>query len=264
MDQQNTTSQSSESSEGQGPVGQGDYEVKQGECIESIAFEHGLFWETVWNDSQNAELKQKRKDPNVLLPGDKVFVPEKEEKTENGATEEKHRFRLKGVPAKLRLRFLKSVEEEPTDHETPAEDKESLHATISDPNPKPRPLDEPRANVPYIIEIDGKLIDGSTDTEGRLEVSIPPNAKEGKVILERGTDRETVYPLKLGGLNPVSEISGVKERLRNLGHVCEDDSDEKTAQLEEAIRAFQAAHDLPITGSADQATIDKLKEVHGS
>ncbi|MFH1075402.1 MAG: hypothetical protein V1753_00935 [Pseudomonadota bacterium] len=52
-----------------------DYIVKQGDCIESIAFKHGLFWETVWNHPNNQQLKQERKNPNILLAGDKVFVP---------------------------------------------------------------------------------------------------------------------------------------------------------------------------------------------
>lgn len=56
------------------------YKVKQGDSICSIAFEHGLFPDTIWNDAKNSSLKQERKDPNVLYPGDVVYVRDKEEK----------------------------------------------------------------------------------------------------------------------------------------------------------------------------------------
>ena len=51
--------------------------VRQGECIESIAHDHGLFWPTVWNHPKNRELRQRCAAPNVLAPGDTVAVPEK-------------------------------------------------------------------------------------------------------------------------------------------------------------------------------------------
>jgi hypothetical protein len=32
-------------------------------------------WQTVWNAPQNAALKARRKDPKLIQPGDKIFVP---------------------------------------------------------------------------------------------------------------------------------------------------------------------------------------------
>ena len=74
------------------------YIVKQSDCISSIAFKYGFFPDTIWNDSKNSKLKQDRKDPNVLLPGDEVYIRDKEEKEESCASEERHSFRKKGVP----------------------------------------------------------------------------------------------------------------------------------------------------------------------
>lgn len=66
-----------------------EYAVKQGDCMESIAQKFGLFWEKIWNHPKNVKLNEQRKDPNVLYPGDVVFVPEKEDKEESGATEQR-------------------------------------------------------------------------------------------------------------------------------------------------------------------------------
>ena len=48
--------------------------VMQGDSISSLAMQAGLSWETVWHDVKNAELKALRKNPNVLMPGDMVFL----------------------------------------------------------------------------------------------------------------------------------------------------------------------------------------------
>lgn len=236
--------------------------VKQGECIESISFEHGLFWDTLWNLPENAELKQKRKDPNILFPGDEVFVPDKEEKTESCATEQKHRFRKKGVPAELRIRFMKTIEDEKCES-PPEEDTISLHATLEEYRPEVKITSKPRPNISCIIEIDGITKEGKTDSEGLLKFSIPPNAQSGKITLCE-EDEKFVHPLKIGHLNPISSLSGVKERLHNLGYICEEESEEKTDQLKDAIIVFQQNQGLTISGEIDQPTIDKLKEVHGS
>jgi len=243
------------------------YTVKQGDCISSIAQMHGLFWYKVWNHPKNANLNERRKDPNVLSPGDVVFVPDQEEKEESGATEQRHRFRKKGVPAKLRLRIMEEPErEEP--RQAPAEtasatDSRDSHTEDQEVNQTQRE-DEPRRNVPYVLNIDGNLIEGTTDEEGMIEINIPPNAQRGRLIVEPGTPNEVSIPVNLGHLNPISELSGVKQRLANLGFDCGDRNDEETPGLEAMLRAFQEKHGLNVTGELDQATRDKLQELHGS
>ena len=115
-----------------------EYKVKQGDCISSIAYRYGFFPDTIWNDPKNSELKQKRQDPNVLAPGDLVYIPDKRIREVSGATEQRHRFRKKGVPEKLVVQFKNN--------------------------------DEARANEAYVLDIDGQLTEGKTDGEGRVEM----------------------------------------------------------------------------------------------
>ncbi|MFC1792330.1 peptidoglycan-binding protein, partial [Planctomycetota bacterium] len=72
------------------------------------------------------------------------------------------------------------------------------------------------------------------------------------------------FDLELGHMNPVSETSGVKARLHNLGYDCgpvDETMDEKTV---EAIKAFQQDVGLSTSGELDQATRDALVREHGS
>ncbi len=230
MSTQNSNGQSTEATEGQGPVGQGNYVVKKGECIEKIAYKHGFFWETIWNDPQNDELKRQRKDPNVLLSGDKLFIPEKREKTESGATEQRHRFRRKGVPARLILQFKEEG--------------------------------EPRKNVPYIINIDGTVIEGNTDSDGKINVPIPPDAEKAELTL--GKDNKITYQISLADLDPYNNVRGLQSRLKNLGYNIGNVNGRLDEETRNALRDFQTKEDLPVTGQMDEQTCDKLKDVHGS
>lgn len=198
--------------------------------MSSIAFSRGFFWRTLWNLPANAELKAKRKNPNVLLTGDVVHIPDLAVKSQPGATDQQHEFVLKGVPEKLRLKLM-----------------DNKH--------------QPRANLDYIIVIDGNLRKGKTDGNGELTEIIPPNAKAGKIML--GKYHSEVMTLKLGDLDPVSEISGVKARLANLGYYkgpIDSNFDDNTKQ---AISAFQTKQGLPATGAADDATKNQLQQLHG-
>jgi hypothetical protein len=204
--------------------------VKQGECIESIAFEHGFFWETVWNHPKNKELRELRKSPNVLRPGDEVHIPVKRYKAVDCQSGKRHVFRLKGVPSKLKIVV--------------------------------RDDDEVQANVPYVLDVDGKRYKGKTDGEGRLEHPIPPRAKQGKLLIGEG-DEQQELDLALGHVDPVEEVSGIQARLNNLGFFCGEEDGELDPLVEQAIMDFQAHHKLEPTGEIDDATKNKLLEEHG-
>ena len=52
--------------------------VKEGECLDSIALDHGFAdWRTIYDHPKNTDLRSKRPDPNVIHPGDKLFIPDK-------------------------------------------------------------------------------------------------------------------------------------------------------------------------------------------
>ncbi len=209
------------------------YKVKQGDCISSIAFKYDLFPETIWDHPDNAELKSKRKDLSVLKPGDELTIPGKELKEESGTTEQKHRFRRKGVPAKFKTRIVMGG----------------------------LPVD----NEDYILEIDGVFFDGKTDETGYIEVTIPPDAGKGKLTI-----KDEIFDIILGTIDPIEKRSGVIQRLENLGYFLPDESESDNGkesideEISEAIKNFQDSVDLEVTGEVDQKTRDKLVEEYGN
>lgn len=197
--------------------------VKQGECLSSIADQHGRFWQQLWDHADNARLKDLRKDPNVLHPGDVVVIPDLALREEDCATTKKHRFRRKGVPAKLKIRVLRD--------------------------------DKPRAKLPYTLDIDGALTRAKTDSDGFVIQDIPPGAKHARLTVGEGADAES-YDLNLGTLDPIDTDEGLLGRLECLGF-------DVSEGLAPALGAFQSREGLNPTGTADDQTRNRLKERFG-
>lgn len=206
------------------------HEVRLGECIEAIAFQHGHHPRTVWEDGENAGLREKRKSMNVLEPGDVVMVPALRTKTEGGATGERHTFRRKGVPSRFRVRVVVNG--------------------------------KALADVPYRLEVEGEIVaEARTDDDGWVDRPVDPDAVEGLLVLRPGERDELVLGLRLGHLQPVETDKGLRARLFNLGYLREMDDDADQVLL--ALCWFQDASSLEVTGQADQTTRARLVEVHG-
>lgn len=230
-------------------VGEGEYVVHEADCVSSIAKRYGFFWETLWNHADNSALREARQNPNVLFPGDRIHIPEKRRRDEPIAAEQRHRFKRKGEPSKLRLRLMQG----PAMLE-PGEER--------DPNFDA--ADRPMGNVPYTLEVENQTIEGTADADGWVICSIPGDAQRGRLTVNPGLPEEFEMNLFLGKVAPVSTTTGVRQRLRNLGFDVEaSDSSVLTSRLKQAIRAFQAQHELEVTGKPDEATRQTLLQVHG-
>src|SRR3979490_2695044 len=70
-----------------------NYKIKQGEHVSRIAKQFGFAdYRTIWDHPNNAALKDLRKNPNVLAPGDQLFIPDKQLRKESRPTGATHRF----------------------------------------------------------------------------------------------------------------------------------------------------------------------------
>lgn len=208
--------------------------------MNSIGLQYGFAVDTLWNHPENAELKRKRGDPDVLQTGDVVHIPDLATKKQGGATDERHVFRRRFVPAKFSLRLMNG--------------------------------DEPRAGVAYRLELDGAIRNGKTDGNGVLEETIPPNIRFGRLFID---ETEEQFDLDFGGLRPIDCEEGVRQRLENLRYIRPRASD---AARDAGVIRFKQDHcglEIKNDGTAtpdeveryrevDDETRQKLVEVHGS
>ena len=206
--------------------------LAQGDCLSSVAIRHGFAPETVWEHGENAELRERRIDPNALLPGDRLFVPEIEEKQDPVATDTVKRFKLSVGPLRLQVRLTR-------------------HG-------------RPRASEAYELEYDdGTTLSGETDGDGLVDQLLPITATAAILRMGEGETQEE-YELALGHLDPHDQVSGVQGRLRGLGHYFGAVDGELGPKTCAALRRFQLANSLEVTGAADDATIAALRDAYGS
>ncbi len=201
--------------------------VKQGEYLARIAAQYGFDdYRPIWNHANNKDLVKLRKSPNILFPGDQLFVPDKQVKTDKLPTDKVYRYRLTAPPVKLRL-------------------------VIKDFDNQIMP------NLECELAVEGAVHKLKSDAQGLIEHEIPHTAEHGKLRIP-SLGREV--PLKIGHLHPYDLESGCKSRLINLGYF-EGGDDE--LRLRYAIEEFQLDYKIKVTGELDDTTKSKLKEAHG-
>lgn len=255
------------------------HKVCQGECIESLADRYGFFPETLWKHSENSELRKLRDDQNILQPGDVVMIPDLEMREESAATEKLHKFRRKGVPAKLRIVFYKPVDPEDQEEDEgsdsggsgsgggfpagPTQDRSDESVYEEEPEDLAEER-EPIADAPYRLDLAGSSTDGQSDGDGLVEVPIPLGERTGTITFYPDSEEPIKFDLDLGEMDSIETVIGARKRLCNMGYRCVAEGDELDADLRGALLRFQDEYDLETSGELDGPTKDKLVEVNGS
>lgn len=186
----------------------------------SLAETHGFRdWRTIYDHPDNAGLRELRPDPNHLLPGDEVTIPDKEPKVESRMTGSAHRFVLKRPPTMLRLR-------------------------LDDFDPER-----------YRLTVGELVVEGSGP---RIDQRIPSNAANARLEIWLNDEEAPtlVWQLALGHVDPHEEVTGVRTRLHNLGYRTQELGDavrdfqadhglSVTGEVnDDLVRALRDAHDL--------------------
>jgi N-acetylmuramoyl-L-alanine amidase len=201
--------------------------VQKGECLSVIAHRYGLTWPVLWNYQGNADLKKRRKNPDILYPGDKIAIPDPEPRTVTLATGQVHKIVVKRTKVRLRIHL-------------------QLNGT-------------PLAGQAFRLRVGDDLTEGQTDPAGLLDVPVPIHAQNATLEIPGLLRRQ----LRLGGLDPADTISGAQARLQNLGAVSLEVNGELDDTTRQVLSDFQTMRQLAATGDLDQATVAALEEAYG-
>jgi hypothetical protein len=198
-----------------------EHTVQQGECLSSIAKQYGFANEsTIYNHDLNKGLRQTRPNPNVLLPGDRLWIPDKTVKRESCQTAKVHQFKVARKQTRLRL-IVRDID------------------------------GVPLAGKKYKLTVAGTTQEGVLPDDAMLDQPIPPDALEGELSVwadENLPESPDKWTLKLGHLDPVEALSGVQARLNNLGYDCGPVDGINGPRTQAAVKAFQKDHGLAVDG----------------
>jgi N-acetylmuramoyl-L-alanine amidase len=221
----------------------GYHQVEPGEYLASIAHKYGFTdWHKIYNHPNNADFRKKRPNPNVINPGDRIFIPEHDNpRIESCPTDKRHKFQMQQPQIWLRV-------------------------VLADDD------DKPYANLPYRFSVPGesKPRTDNTNKDGMLEQRIPATADTVDLVLP---SVGLGWKLRVGDLDPVHDednashaiIKGVQGRLHNLGYKCGPIDGILGPKTRAALQEFQSdvMKIKEPSGEPDLDTRNALKKEHG-
>jgi hypothetical protein len=204
-------------------------EVAQGETIFSLASRSGHTWRRLWNHPANEHLRSEGRTPGVLLPGDSVFVPTREDRVAIRSTEQRVRVQVEPTTVQLTIKL-------------------------------PDLAADGRRPFPFVLTVSGRDYPGNSAPDGTIHVEGLPATAQMARLRTCGRD----IGLLVGHLDPVTTVTGGLARLLNLGWYDGPVSGELDEEGRQAMCRFQRAHDVEPTGELDRPTQDALSQAHGS
>ncbi|MBC7297584.1 MAG: peptidoglycan-binding protein [Demequina sp.] len=215
----------------------GTHEVRQGQDMVSIAWAYGRTdWETIWSDSHNDAMRESHNDPNVLMPGTRVYIPEDDREPESFAMGQRHEITIEvpRVHVRVQVKMFNG---------------------------------DPFADRAFVLTWTGTemhAIEGKrTNGNGWVDEWLPIHARDATLWIAG------LAPIRLGLrlLDPLRDpvrgeanVAGVQARLNHLGYIAGPVDGVFGHRTREAVAVFQAnvmGHDAP-NGEPDAVTLDAL------
>lgn len=211
------------------------YVIRQGDYLTKIAHTMGFDADTIWNHAKNEPLRNKRPNKDLLYPGDILWVPDAAEHRRlviRAGSDNRYVARVPGVYVAVKV-------------------------TIGG---------EPLVEEPFRILGLGEPIEGVTDEKGYIRAGVPVHVREIEVYLP---ELDRTLRLRVGDLDPVDTVSGIKKRLMHLGYyqpsrVGVENAAADGDALVSALKSFQSDKGLEPNGKLNEDTAKALTGDHGS
>jgi hypothetical protein len=205
------------------------YVVRQGDHLQRLAYRMGFDANKVWNHPKNKDLRTLRGDPNILSPGDLLYVPEPDDAVKFSLAQGTTNDFVADIPTtKITIKFAVGG--------------------------------EPCANEPYQVTTSSSQTSGTTDGSGTVSFDIPVSETEATVVFP---SRALSFPIHVGHLDPAATESGVTQRLTHLGYLPIPGAVSPEEAMTRALVLLQTDHGLKITGTLDDDTRAALVSAHG-
>lgn len=216
-----------------------DHAIGEGDSIAQVALPQGYTIAEVWDHAGNEALRERCGHPNQLAPGAVLTLPPWKGKELLLPTGMVHIFTLHQEP-------LTIVSVQVIDGDAACADQE------------------------WSFKVDGEApLSGVCDGDGVVELSLPVTVQSGVLTIGKQSSPDEEQPknangfrLQIDHLQPISEITGVRQRLANLGFWWEIPDRSEDERLTAAVRSFQVRTGLDPSGSIDDQTRSKLVDLH--
>lgn len=160
--------------------------IRQGDFLHRLAYGLGFDPDVVWNDPRNDELRKARPNPDHLLPGDILYVPDQSQPDAQPLVTGSTNAFTADVPTTTLI--CQFVGAHPTDYASKA------------------------YTVQELPELTGLVTDGN----GVVTLPIQVTLRTATIVF---TETGESFTLVIGGMDPLDTPTGLFKRLQNLGHI---------------------------------------------
>jgi N-acetylmuramoyl-L-alanine amidase len=194
---------------------------------------YGISATIIYADPDNAELWKKRPNPNQLMPGDEVSLgdPNRPSDLPTGAG---HTLMISEGDDETLSIFLGSR------------------------------TDSSFAGKNFELTVGDRKAQGTVPDDNVIAADIPLGSDSGELKVWLSDDPEVIasWTLKIGHLDPITEVTGVQARLNNLGYDAGNVDGSEDEDLDAAVAAFQDDVGLEPSGEIDDDVRAALDQAH--